>query len=238
MAITYGGGGTQYGINMDRCTMCGESVVKHRVPGISYDQKVIDMATRFAAALDKSVSRYKGYTGTEGEVVTPIMIATGRLKCQGPEINFYAISGMTVANLENAAQVQTVGKNTVVHRTFPDEIKYEPAQHILAFPSVLKGNKVPNIQGKWIEHGLMRALHIGTCAAQKLLGAMFRVRGLGSEHGTPLLNKNTSVSMCEMLWRDPGVKRKVSWDTNEPVKSCITCHQILPSMLCNVCDIC
>jgi hypothetical protein len=203
-----------YGGNNDvitQCPSCQKSCDTHKpFPFISSDDFTADLAGKLQTALDDSVIRglLKGFDKSR----TSCMVGAARATINSGVYTYVTISG---GNLEPLQHIASLGKDVQV----VTDVSALPLQSIAGVR--LNPNPAPNNRN--------RDYPVGSCAAQKLLMAIFRD---ADAHGGR--SKITKINLAEILWSDPSNSgHNRDWSTGQLVCSCDTCKRVVPMMLCH-----
>lgn len=190
------------------CPRCAKSIDTHGIPLIRSDEKTEKLADKMQQALSVVAKRSadKGFDPMR----TSTMVGAATAKIGDATFTFVTISGASTAML---AQMASFGKEVTV---LTDQSAL-PLTTILGDPLVMAPTA----------HGRNRDYPVGSCAAQKLLMAIFRK---AREKKAAI----SAINMAEILWSDPhesGHNR--DWSTGSVVCSCDTCKRVVPAMLCD-----
>ncbi|GAX45912.1 hypothetical protein NIES4075_69330 [Tolypothrix sp. NIES-4075] len=204
----------KYGGNNDiinTCPRCGKSCDNHKFQYIEPNEKTDLFVRKMQSSLDETSKRaaLKNFDKSRDTCMVGSAIAT----INNGVYTYVTISGGNVALLNYINN--NFGKDVVII----DKPSALPLKTIKGQP--LNPNPTRRDRG--------RDYPVGSCAAQKLLMAVFEQAAKSGGY-----DKITKLNMSELLWNDP-VKGEHNrdWSTGSIVCSCDTCKQVVPMMLCD-----
>jgi hypothetical protein len=191
------------------CPLCARSIDKHQLSLIRSDDNTEKLAKKLQQALDGVVKggALKGLPAPRGTC----MVGAATAKIGSTVHTFATISGADTGIL-NLLNGNTLGGGV----TLVKDASALPLTTIAGRPLTM----APIAQGR------NRDYPVGSCAAQKLLMAIFRKQSAKA--------KASEIRMAEILWSDPGAgTHNRDWSTGSVVCSCDTCKRVVPAMLCD-----
>lgn len=198
-----------------KCPVCNESCDKHiPFPFISSDEYTETLAKKLQDLLGDVIK--DGHTRGFDPSRTSCMVGAARATINNGVSTYVTISG---GNMDILNKIKDrLGKNVQIVKT--------PSATPLR---IIANKEISLVPKSWNRN---RDYPVGSCAAQKLLMAVFtQAKRSGG------LDKISKLNMAEILWCDPsGNGHNRDWSTGQIVESCDTCKQILPAMLCHVSD--
>lgn len=195
------------------CGRCGERIDKHKPFNIiRSDERTEKLAKSMQKALDGVAIHAikKGYdSGTD---ITMVGAATATIKNE--YIEFVTVSGPGVELLSYIQGLNLGNKVKVI-----DVYNATPLRTLMGKP----------LNPTITKQGRNRDYPIGSCAAQKLLAAIFQEAQ--KKGGGKFIE---AINMAEILWNNPSISgHNPDWSTGQIVGSCDTCKQVAPQMLCD-----
>jgi len=210
---------------LQRCTLCGQSLDKHRIKIVS-DERTDRLARQVQAALDKVAvhARSKGFAQAKGDAT---MVGAAIATIKNREYRFATVSGRDVEVLRHMDK-HSVGADVELVK----EVSYdrnEPARSYIGKLATIAG--LPYVVTVAISDMGGNVFPPGACCAPKLLMAIFRKHAaIGGEI--------SQIRMSEMFWKNTanGTQGKSNWSSGEAVHSCDTCKRVVPVMLCDIAE--
>ncbi len=205
------------------CPKCTSSIDKHRISLIQSSEKTDALARKMLDLLSKINIQavLKGFNLNRTSTMVGAAVVTFNNSAKPRQ--YVTVSGEGVLLLKH---IPSMGKDVVVIDDKSALIEGKNNIH-----------KIRNIEnrlfdfdeenpGKVVPMGT--EYPVGSCAAQKLLAAIFRIENTATIK---------TIEMSEIMWRALGIHPKATrrqWSTGETVPSCKTCKQVVPQMLCNL----
>jgi hypothetical protein len=199
------------------CPRCSESIDRHTIPFIESTEASLKLAEKLLTALD-AVSTRGADLGLEAAGAT---MAGSLITTVGSEKKQYVtVSGGGVETLKKVKKSLGAG---VILITDLNGCSNHPAN--TKATDIFGVNFIPTMTPA-VQNSCGIGYPLGSCAAQKLLGTVFRYAKEKSK-------KVEKLEMTEILWKDvqaDGHNRL--WSTGTAVQSCDTCKRVVPQMLC------
>jgi hypothetical protein len=193
---------------IQHCPRCAKSIDKHGIALIRSDETTEKLAKKMQENLD-AVAHRSADKGFE-PMRTSTMVGAATATIGTAVYKYVTISGGAT---EMLAQMANMGKDVeVITATTAAPLTTIRGEPLVMAPTA---------------HGRNRDYPVGSCAAQKMIMAIFKK---AKEKKAAI----TAINMAEILWSDPHTAgHNRDWSTGSVVCSCDTCKRVVPAMLCD-----